>query len=88
MRSKPSEKKTGKQPQDAFKEILDNGGVYVDQKTGDTMTMDIDPDIAQRIQELIEKTKGIDKLDNLDAYSMGELKKTVMAMQKGYNRSK
>lgn len=75
-------KEDWKAAQDAFKEILDNGGVYVDQKTGDTMTMDIDPDIAQRIQELIEKTKGIDKLDNLDAYSMGELKKTVMAMKK------
>lgn len=79
---KTQRKEGWKAAQDAFKEILDNGGVYVDQKTGDTMTMDIDPDIAQRIQELIEKTKGIDKLDNLDAYSMGELKKTVMAMKK------
>ena len=79
---KTQRKADWKAAQDAFKEILDNGGVYVDQKTGDTMTMDIDPDIAQRIQELIEKTKGIDKLDNLDAYSMGELKKTVMAMKK------
>ena len=79
---KTQRKEDWKAAQDAFKEILDNGGVYVDQKTGDTMTMDIDPDIAQRIQELIKKTKGIDKLDNLDAYSMGELKKTVMAMKK------
>lgn len=79
---KTQRKEDWKAAQDAFKEILDNGGVYVDQKTGDTMTMDIDPDIAQRIQELIEKTKGINKLDNLDAYSMGELKKTVMAMKK------
>lgn len=79
---KTQRKEDWKAAQDAFKEILDNGGVYVNQKTGDTMTMDIDPDIAQRIQELIEKTKGIDKLDNLDAYSMGELKKTVMAMKK------
>ena len=79
---KTQRKEDWKAAQDAFKEILDNGGVYVDQKTGDTMTMDIDPDIAQRIQELIEKTKGIDKLDNLDAYSMGELKKAVMAMKK------
>ena len=79
---KTQRKEDWKAAQDAFKEIQDNGGVYVDQKTGDTMTMDIDPDIAQRIQELIEKTKGIDKLDNLDAYSMGELKKTVMAMKK------
>lgn len=79
---KTQRKEDWKAAQDAFKEILDNGGVYVDQKTGDTMIMDIDPDIAQRIQELIEKTKGIDKLDNLDAYSMGELKKTVMAMKK------
>lgn len=79
---KTQRKEDWKAAQDAFKEILDNGGVYVDQKTGDTMTMDIDPDIAQRIQELIEKTNGIDKLDNLDAYSMGELKKTVMAMKK------
>lgn len=79
---KTQRKEDWKAAQDAFKEILDNGGVYVDQKTGDTMTMDIDPDIAQRIQELIEKTKGIDKLDNLDAYGMGELKKTVMAMKK------
>lgn len=79
---KTQRKEDWKAAQDAFKEILDNGGVYVDQKTGDTMTMDIDPDIAQRIQELIEKTKGIDKLDNLDAYSMGELKKTVMTMKK------
>jgi hypothetical protein len=79
---KTQRKEDWKAAQDVFKEILDNGGVYVDQKTGDTMTMDIDPDIAQRIQELIEKTKGIDKLDNLDAYSMGELKKTVMAMKK------
>lgn len=79
---KTQRKEDWKAAQDAFKEILDNGGVYVDRKTGDTMTMDIDPDIALRIQGLIEKTKGIDKLDNLDAYSMGELKKTVMAMKK------
>ena len=51
---KTQRKEDWKAAQDAFKEILDNGGVYVDQKTGDTMTMDIDPDIAQRIQELIE----------------------------------
>ena len=54
---KTQRKEDWKAAQDAFKEILDNGGVYVDQKTGDTMTMDIDPDIAQRIQELIEKQR-------------------------------
>lgn len=67
---------------DVFKQIIDNGGVYIDGTTGDTITMDIDPDMAARIQELVNKTKDIDKLDNLNAHDMEELKNAIRAMKK------
>lgn len=68
--------------QAAFKQIIDNGGMYTDGTTGDTITMDIDPDIAKRIQELVNKTKGIDKLDDLKSHDMEELKNAIRAMKK------
>lgn len=64
--------------QKAFRKIIENEGVCED---GETF-MDIDPDLAVRIEELVNKTKGIDKLDNLDAYTLEELKKVVVSMKK------
>lgn len=62
---------------DAFRKIIDGDGF-----TEDGSFIDIDPDLAVRIEELVRKTKGIDKLDNLDAYTMEELKKVVLSMKK------
>lgn len=64
--------------QKAFRKIIENEGVCED---GETF-IDIDPDLAVRIEELVNKTKGIDKLDNLDAYTLEELKKVVVSMKK------
>lgn len=64
--------------QKAFRKIIDNGGVCED---GESF-IDIDPDLAVRMEELVNKTKGIDKLDNLDAYTLEELKKVVVSMKK------
>lgn len=62
---------------DAFKKIIDSGGAMEDGSF-----MEIDPDLAVRIEELVNKTDGIDKLDNLDAYTMEDLKKVVLSMKK------
>lgn len=64
--------------QKAFRKIIENEGVCED---GETF-IDIDPDLAVRMEELVNKTKGIDKLDNLDAYTLEELKKVVVSMKK------
>lgn len=64
--------------QKAFRNIIDNGGICED---GESF-IDIDPDLAVRMEELVNKTRGIDKLDNLDAYSLEELKKVVVSMKK------
>lgn len=62
---------------DAFKKIIDSGGIMEDGSF-----IEIDPDLAVRIEGLVNKTEGIDKLDNLDAYHMEELKKVVLSMKK------
>nr|WP_297305004.1 hypothetical protein [uncultured Lachnoclostridium sp.] len=62
---------------DAFKKIIDSGGTMEDGSF-----IEIDPDLAVRIEELVNKTDGIDKLDNLDAYTMEDLKKVVLSMKK------
>lgn len=64
--------------QKAFRKIIENEGVCED---GETF-IDIDPDLAVRMEDLVNKTKGIDKLDNLDAYTLEELKKVVVSMKK------
>lgn len=62
---------------DAFKKIIDSGGTMEDGSF-----IEIDPDLAVRIEELVNKTDGIDKLDNLDAYTMEDLKKVILSMKK------
>ncbi|MEY8222884.1 hypothetical protein AALA46_20630 [Enterocloster aldenensis] len=62
---------------DAFKKIIDSGGIMEDGSF-----VEIDPDLAVRIEGLVNKTDGIDKLDNLDAYTMEDLKKVVLSMKK------
>lgn len=62
---------------DAFKKIIDSGGIMEDGSF-----VEIDPDLAVRIEGLVNKTDGIDKLDNLDAYNMEDLKKVVLSMKK------
>lgn len=64
-----------------FENIIKNEGVY-QKDDGGASYMEIDPDLIDRIKGITEKAKGLDKLDNLDAYSMEELKKTVLSMKK------
>lgn len=64
-----------------FENIIKNEGIFK-KDDGSTSYMEIDPDLIDRITSITEKAKGIDKLDNLDAYSMEELKKTVISMKK------
>ena len=65
-----------------FREILDHGGVYEDPQTGATTAVEVDPDMVSKLKDLIQKTKDIDKLDDLDVYTMRELKETVYSMKK------
>lgn len=62
---------------DEFKKIIDSGGTMEDGSF-----IEIDPDLAVRIEGLVNKTDRIDKLDNLDAYAMEDLKKVVLSMKK------
>lgn len=64
-----------------FENIIKNEGIF-EKDDGSTLYMEIDPDLVYRVMDIMKKTKGIDKLDNLDAYTMGELKKTVLSMKK------
>jgi hypothetical protein len=61
--------------------IIDNEGVIFDDD-GNQIYLDVDPDLAKRIDDLRASVKDIDKLDNLDAYRMEELQKVVASMKK------
>lgn len=66
---------------DEFAKIIEGGGILRG-KDGSELYMEIDPDLVSRIEAIVEKAKGMDKLDNLDAYHMEELKKVVVSMKK------
>nr|WP_294022294.1 hypothetical protein [uncultured Lachnoclostridium sp.] len=66
---------------DEFAKIIEGGGILRG-KDGSELYMEIDPDLVSRIEAIAEKAKGMDKLDNLDAYHMEELKKVVVSMKK------
>lgn len=66
---------------DEFAKIIEGGGILRG-KDGSGLYMEIDPDLVSRIEAIAEKAKGMDKLDNLDAYHMEELKKVVVSMKK------
>lgn len=63
-----------------FEKIINVGGAI--QEDGNVLYMEVDPDLVSRIEELSKKTEGITKLEDLDAYSMEELKKVVLSMKK------
>lgn len=66
---------------DAFEKIKNASGTYIDED-GNVLYVDADPDLPDRIKELTLKVRDVEKLEDLDAYSMEELKKTVIAMKK------
>lgn len=65
----------------AFRRIIDAEGRLVDNE-GNEHWVDIDPDMAGRIVELKNKVQGIQKMEDMDAYTMEELEKVVTAMRK------
>ena len=65
----------------AFKRIIDNEGKLIDDE-GNVHWVDVDPDMAERIVELKKKVSGIEKMEDMDAYTMEELQKVVTAMRK------
>lgn len=67
--------------QAAFRSIIDAEGRLVDDD-GNVHYVDIDPDMAARIQELEKRTRDMKKMEELDAYTLEELQKTVTAMRK------
>lgn len=64
-----------------FDIIIKNGGA-VKEEGGSYAYMEIDPDMLARIDDITQKVEGIDKLDNLDTYTLEEIKKVVISMKK------
>ena len=71
---------------DAFKAIIENEG-EVKGEDGKVAYMEIDPDMAARMKELIDKVEKVGKLDDLDAYSLEELQKVVISMKKAVSEA-
>lgn len=63
----------------AFNKIKETG--QITDQDGNVRYVDIDPDQAARMEELNKKIKGIDRLEELDSYSLQELLKTVRSMK-------
>ena len=63
----------------AFNKIKETG--QITDQDGNVRYVDIDPDQAARMEELNKKVKGIDRLEDLDSYSLQELLKTVRSMK-------
>ena len=63
----------------AFNKIKETG--QITDQDGNVCYVDIDPDQAARMEELNKKVKGIDRLEDLDSYSLQELLKTVRSMK-------
>lgn len=63
----------------AFNKIKESG--QITDQDGNIRYVDVDPDLAKRIEDLTEKTKGIDRLEELSAYDMQELLNTVRSMK-------
>lgn len=63
----------------AFNTIKETG--QITDQDGNVRYVDIDPDQAARMEELNKKVKGIDRLEDLDSYSLQELLKTVRSMK-------
>lgn len=63
----------------AFNKIKESG--QITDQDGNIRYVDVDPDLAKRIEELTEKTKGIDRLEELSAYDVEELLNTVRSMK-------
>lgn len=66
---------------DAFEKIMKEDGI-IHGKDGSEFYVEIDPDLVERIEAIAKKAEGVEKLDNLDAYQMEELKKVVLSMKK------
>ncbi len=65
----------------AFDQIANAGGMLTDDD-GNVRYMDLDPDLQERFGEIAGKVKNLDKLENLDSYTLEEVYKTVLAMKK------
>jgi len=66
---------------DIYAAIVTKGGVYQDDK-GNDMYMEIDPDLVQRMTELKDSVKDIDKVQNLNRVQLENLYNTIIAMKK------
>lgn len=64
-----------------FDKIVKDGGM-VEMDDGSYAYMEIDPDMIAKIEGIVKKVEGIDKLDNLDPYSLEEIKEVVVSMKK------
>ena len=63
----------------AFEEIKKTE--LIEDENGSKYYMELDPDLDAKLADLIEKTEDIKKLDDLDAYSMADLRDVVKAMK-------
>lgn len=72
--------KTWNEVQKLFQGIMEREGMI--DTDGKAYYIDVDPDMVERINGLTGKVSGISKLEELDAYNMEELQKTVQSMKK------
>ena len=72
--------KAWNEAQKLFQGIMEREGMV--DTDGKAYYIDIDPDMVERINGLVGKVDGISKLEELDAYNMEELQKTVQSMKK------
>lgn len=63
----------------AFNKIKETG--LITDQNGNARYVEMDPDLIKLVENINEKAKGIDRLEDLDAYHTQELLKTVQAMK-------
>lgn len=64
----------------AFEEIVKTG--VAEGEEGKAFYMEVDPDLVNRLEELTNKAQGVKRLDEMDAYSLEELQKTIKSIKK------
>lgn len=71
--------RTWNQLKDIYNSILHNGGIL--ETDQESFYLDVDPDLLERMIDLNDQVKNIDKLENLSYLELENVKKVVQAMK-------